>query len=409
LQNFNWRRGQCPGREVNSFMDKFDVAIVGAGPAGSAAAISLARRGYAVALIDKERFPREKLCGDFINPSNWPMLEQLGVTRQLFMQDHEIVTAFRITTDCGAAAEAALPSIDGAPVHGLGLRRFFFDQILLKKAQEQGVTALTGCRIKTLQRQADGWRVGYGLGESLEELTAQVLIGADGRNSWVAHHLGMARGAPRGGNHIGFQLRFKYSQVLRGRVEIHLFPGGYAGVLGLGDGTIKLGMAADRRRLGARVGGGVGVDTLIQSQLLQNPHLKEILRSSEPVGTVRSTYPVYFSPRRSVGDGVLLIGDAARVNEPVSGEGIFFAMRSAAIAAAAIDQAFGRGNFSARELFEYERRCRAEFRLRRGLNGAIRFLMYRPALLTPFVRLSGKKKRLLESLVHAICRPEAAA
>lgn len=390
-------------------MNSFDVAIVGAGPAGSAAAISLARRGYAVALIDKERFPREKLCGDFINPSNWPMLEQLGVTRQLFMQDHEIVTAFRITADCGATAEAALPSSDGAPVRGLGLRRFFFDQILLKKAQEQGVTALTGCRIKTLQRQADGWRVGYGLDQSLEELTARVLIGADGRNSWVAHHLGLASGAPRGGSHIGFQLRFKYSQFLRGRVEIHLFPGGYAGVLGLGDGTIKLGMAADRRRLGARVGGRVGVDALIESQLLQNPHLKEILRLSEPVGPARSTYPVYFSPRRSVDDGVLLIGDAARVNEPVSGEGIFFAMRSAAIAAAAVDQAFSRGNFSARELSEYERRCRTEFRLRRGLNGAIRFLIYRPALLVPFIRLSGKKKRLLESLVHAICRPEAAA
>jgi flavin-dependent dehydrogenase len=106
---------------------------------------------------------------------------------------------------------------------------------------------------------------------------------------------------------------------------------------------------------------------------------------------------------------VLLIGDAARVSEPVSGEGIFFAMRSAAIAAAAVDQAFSRGNFSARELSEYERRCRTEFRLRRGLNGAIRFLIYRPALLVPFIRLSGKKKRLLESLVHAICRPEAAA
>ena len=54
----------------------FDVIIIGAGPAGAASAISLARRGYAVALIDKEEFPREKLCGDFINPSNWPMLAQ---------------------------------------------------------------------------------------------------------------------------------------------------------------------------------------------------------------------------------------------------------------------------------------------------------------------------------------------
>lgn len=216
-------------------------------------------------------------------------------------------------------------------------------------------------------------------------------------------------GAARGGGRIGFQLRLKCSQGLRGRVEIHLFPGGYAEVLGLGDGTINLCLSADRRCLGERVGGRVSIDALLEAHLAQNPHLQEILRLSEPVGTARSTYPVYFPPRRSVGDGVVLIGDAARVNEPVSGEGVFFAMRSAAIAATAVDQAFGRGDFSARELFEYERRCRAEFRLRRGLNGAIRFLMYRPALLAPFIHLSGKKTRLLESVVQAICRPQAAA
>lgn len=390
-------------------MENFDVAIIGAGPAGSAAAILLARRGYAVALVDKEQFPREKLCGDFINPSSWPMLEQLGVTRQLFVQDHEIVTAFRITAGSGAAAEAALPSIDGVPVYGLGLRRFFFDQILLKKARDEGARALLGCRIKALHRQADGWRVGYGRGESLEELNARILIGADGRNSWVAHRLGMASRLEPGGGRIGFQLRLKYSQSLQGKVEIHLFPGGYAGVLGLGDGTINLCLAADRRRLGERFGGRVSIDALLEAHLPRNPHLKEILRLSEPMGPARSTYPVYFPPRRSVGDGVVLIGDAARVNEPVSGEGIFFAIRSAAIAAAAVDQALCRGKVSAREFFQYERRCGAQFRLRRGLNGAIRFLMYRPALLEPFIHLSGKKTRMLESLVHAICRPQATA
>jgi geranylgeranyl reductase family protein len=390
-------------------MDKFDVAIVGAGPAGTAAAILLARRGHAVALVDKEQFPREKLCGDFINPSNWPTLEQLGVTRQLFVQDHEIVTTFRITADTGAVAESALSSIDGAAVFGLGLRRFFFDQILLKKAQDEGVRTLLGCRIKALQRQADGWHVGYGLGESLGELNARVLIGADGRNSWVAHRLGMSSRVARGGGRIGFQLRLKYAQSLPGRVEIHLFPGGYAGVLGLGDGTINLCLAADQRRLGERVGGPVSIDALLEAHLPRNPHLKEILRWSEPMGAARSTYPVYFPPRRSVGDAVVLIGDAAQVSEPVSGEGIFFAMRSAVIAAATVDQALRGGKVSARELFQYERRCGAEFRLRRGLNGAIRFLMYRPALLAPFIHLSGKKNGMLESLVHAICRPEATA
>ncbi len=382
----------------------FDIVIVGAGPAGAAAAISLARRGYAVALIDKEQFPREKLCGDFINPSNWPMLEQLGVARQMFTQDHEIVTAFRLTAVSGALAEAALPALNGSAVHGLGLRRYFFDQILLGQAQAAGVTALLGWRIKSLQRLADGWRVGYGDGDSVQELTARIVIGADGRNSWVAHHLGMARGASKRGGRIGFQLRRKYAPGLGGRVEIHLFPGGYAGLLGLGDGTINLCLAADRRRLGSQV----GIDALMESSLPRNPHLKNILAGSEALGPVRSTYPVYFPPRRSVDDGVLLIGDAARVNEPVSGEGIYFALRSAAMAAEVIDGAFARGDFSARELSSSELRCRAEFRLRRGLNGAIRFLMYRPALLAPFIQLSGKRNRLLESLVHVVCRPEAA-
>ena len=59
-------------------MRAFDIAVVGAGPAGSAAAITLARQGYAVALLDKERFPREKLCGDFINPISRPILRDLG-------------------------------------------------------------------------------------------------------------------------------------------------------------------------------------------------------------------------------------------------------------------------------------------------------------------------------------------
>ena len=64
-------------------MERFDVAIVGAGPAGSSAAIYLARKGYSVALLDKEQFPREKLCGDFLNPVNWPVLRDLEIDREV--------------------------------------------------------------------------------------------------------------------------------------------------------------------------------------------------------------------------------------------------------------------------------------------------------------------------------------
>jgi len=84
----------------------FDVAIIGAGPAGSATAIALARSGYAVALIDKQIFPREKLCGDFVNPINWPIFRDLGVEERLLAQPHTRVTGFCITSYCGASAAA---------------------------------------------------------------------------------------------------------------------------------------------------------------------------------------------------------------------------------------------------------------------------------------------------------------
>jgi flavin-dependent dehydrogenase len=137
-----------------------------------------------------------------------------------------------------------------------------------------------------------------------------------------------------------------------------------------------------------------------------NPHLQSILRQSEPVGAAHSVYPVYFPPRRSYGHGVLLVGDAARVNEPVSGEGIYFALKSGQFAAAAIDQAFRQDDFSAEQLSSYEREYRRAFRMRRGINALIRCLIYRPAIISPLVRFSGARRQLLGSLVQTICQPE---
>jgi flavin-dependent dehydrogenase len=215
----------------------------------------------------------------------------------------------------------------------------------------------------------------------------------------------MSRGAVEQGRAVGFQLRLSYPPGLAGRVEIHLFPGGYAGLLGLGDGTINLGLAADKRC----VRGGARLDSLLESHLPRNPHLKTILQRCEPVGAARSTYPVYFAPHRSVGDRVLLIGDAARVSEPVTGEGIYFAMKSGALAARAVDESFRCGDLSSARLADYQRRCQSEFRLRRGLNRLIRFFIYRPALLSPLVRLSGARALMLKPLVQAICTPDPVA
>src|SRR5258708_37222050 len=116
-------------------MKDFDVAIIGAGPAGSSAAIQLAAKGYFVALLDKEQCPREKLCGDFLNPVNWPMLRELEVEREVLARSHEKVKTFRFTSFSGEEAEVPLPTGKDGTGFGLGLRRFDLDYVLLEKSK----------------------------------------------------------------------------------------------------------------------------------------------------------------------------------------------------------------------------------------------------------------------------------
>jgi len=385
-------------------MAKFDVAIIGAGPSGSATAIALARRGYAVALVDKERFPREKLCGDFVNPINLPIFRALGVEQQILAEDHERVTAFRVTSFLTGEAEAPLPSVDKQTLFGLGMRRASLDSILLQQAEKEGAAAFQDARVGELKRESQAWRLQVDQGGAREELRARILIGADGRNSWVAHRLGLSSPAATQGRALGLQVRLKRARSLAGKVEIHLFPGGYAGVVGVGGDVINLCLAVRKETLPA----GQPMDSLWNAALPRNPNLEEILCTSERVGKTRSIYPIYFSPRRSVGDGVLLVGDAARVSEPVTGEGIYFALRSGLLAADAADRAFRFMDFSAAQLGTYEQACRRLFRARRGLNALLRFLIYRPALFASLIRLSATKRRLVESMIRAICLPEPA-
>ena len=378
----------------------FDVAIVGAGPAGSAAAISLARRGYNVGLIDKQTFPREKLCGDFVNPSNWPIFGELGVDERILAEPHCRVTGFRITAPSGELAETSFSQLNQSRSYGLGLARARLDYVLLQRAGEAGATIQTGCRVQRISKKARGWLLDTSAGENW---SAKILVGADGRNSWVAQQLGMTRRAAMQGRSVGFQMRVKCAGIASGRIEIHLFPGGYAGLVNIGDGTLTLGLAIDKRILPRE-----GIKKfLLTERLAQNPFLKTMLHGCQSIDELRSAYPVYFAKRSSFGEAVLLVGDAARVTEPVSGEGIYFAMTSAMIAAETLDQALRKDDLSAEYLSRYERLCDRALRSRTRLNSLLRFAIYRPALIRPLIRWSARNNRLLGTLVNAVCNPAA--
>jgi geranylgeranyl reductase family protein len=383
-------------------MRLFDVAIVGAGPAGSSAAIALARRGYAVALIDKEQFPRDKLCGDFVNPAIWPIYRDLGIDNEILASNHEKISAIRITSFSGDEAIVPISKQIHEASFGLSINRRDLDYVLLQAALRDGVTVLQRRWIKKLSREPEGWRIHAEHESANEAFRSKILIGADGRNSWVAHHTGLNRNTSPVGKAVGLQFRLKNFHKITGRVEIHVFPGGYAGLVQLGDGTANLCLAVTRDRLPRRRAGNLPA----QLGLLENPFLRELLRNAEFSQEARSTFPVYFPPRRSYDERLLLIGDAAQVIEPVTGEGVYLATVSGLIAAQTVDRCFQRGDFSAARLRASERSFTRTVWRRRELNRFIQYLIYRPALLPSLIRFSSRHREPLASVVNAICLPD---
>ena len=382
-------------------MTQFDVAIVGAGPAGSATAITLAQQGYHVTLIDRAVFPRDKLCGDFLNPINWPVLDELDVRDDILACPHAKISKFRISAADGAQAISSLPVLREHHF-GLGLRRYYLDHALLERAKHVGVSVYEESKVNGVEMDSRGSRLEMDRCGEFVAVRAKLVVGADGRNSWLARQLGVATAKPSGS--VGFQIQLQKVFGLFGSVEIHQFAGGYAGLVRVDADTVNLGFAVRHSLLGK----SVSFENLREKFLSRNPFLNDLLCAAEPVSELRSAWPVHFSARRCFGDGFLLVGDAARVTEPVTGEGIFFALRSGQLAAATIAAALGAGKGSAFRLSEYDRACRKEFGARLRLNSLIRILMYRPKSLSLAIRLLGHRKPLLESLVNAVCLPRAA-
>ncbi len=383
-------------------MKHLDVAIVGAGPAGSSTAIHLTRNGYSVALLDKEQFPREKLCGDFLSPVNWPLLDELGVAREVLARPHEKIRTFRFTSFSGAQSEVPLGKSNDETVFGLGLRRFDLDYVLLEKARRLGVTVLDGWRPKELTRQPRGWILKPDKSDVFEDIGARMLIGADGRNSWVAHHLRLADPATMQGRSVGFQFRLKCARQTTGKVEIHLFPGGYAGVVGLDGDTVTLGMAIEKRRLLD----GRPAQSLLRSILPQNPWLKEMLRSGSGERNALDLSGLFSAPARLCRWGFagrrcrpcqrashrrrnLLRAEKRQTGSKHHGSGV------------------SKGRLFCGPVMLIPAGVPVGFPDALGNQCLLRWLIYRPGLLSPLIRFSGRKRGLLDSLVHTICQPEA--
>jgi geranylgeranyl reductase family protein len=286
---------------------EYDVAIAGGGPAGAACATLCAEAGLRTLVLEKSRFPRDKVCGDCVNPGCWPVLQALGVAEEILAAPHMRITSVTLAGPGGRGVTFPLPfSTPGE----IAITRMIFDDILLRRAARAGAEIRQECPIHAVAREAGGeWRIRT----PNDSFTARHLVAADGRNSTVARLLRAAPAARR--DRIGLQTHLAMPEMAGGVIELHLLREGYCGIAPVGGGVANFCMVATPRQID-------GLKAAISKRF--GIPAEQQWRSIAPLARAR------IGPLR---DGVIYIGDAARVVEPFTGEGIYYALRSAQLAA----------------------------------------------------------------------------
>ncbi|GAB4377662.1 MAG: geranylgeranyl reductase family protein [Salibacteraceae bacterium] len=327
-------------------VESYDVAIVGSGPAGSAAALALEQCRLRVALIDKSRFPRDKICGDALSPDTVNQLFKLSKTLGedfLRNQNKGETRAVKLISPSGYQTELEFAS---RGLKGYVMPRVHFDHLLQSHAvRSTGVTTIFE-PLTDVRHTGNGVELKLKSGRSV---LCQMVVGADGANSAVRrlmHPSGFDE------NHHCAGLRCYFSNVdgfsNNNAIELHFFKNllpGYFWIFPLADNKANVGLgmlsSAARKRK-------VNLKKLLFDLIEHEPALRRRFKHAKSQEKVRGFGLPLGGVKRSIsGDRYLLTGDAAWLINPLSGEGIANAIRSGRIAARHIAACFDSGRFDA--------------------------------------------------------------
>ena len=305
-----------------------DVLVVGAGPAGTVAARQLAAAGLRVRIVDRATFPRAKLCGDTLNPGCLAMLDRIdaAVAKRIRARARAI-TGMTITGPGGVTVKAHYP----ADLVGAALLRRDLDEWLLEAAVRAGASFDPGVAVQRPEVAEDrviGVRSTCGRREY--GLRARVLIAADGRSSRLAASLGLSR-------FVAKPRRWAYGAYFAGVAgmsshgEMHIRGDGYTGVAPLPDGIANVCVVRARANLPA----GQSTAAVIANAIAADRILRDRFAGADAVSDVTVLGPLAVESVAAGCPGMLLAGDAAGFVDPMTGDGLRFAIRGGELAAAA--------------------------------------------------------------------------
>jgi menaquinone-9 beta-reductase len=379
----------------------YDVAVVGAGPAGSAVATYLAREGRRVALVDRSVFPREKPCAEALSPAVEPLLAELGALDSILADQPARLRGFRVYAPNGRFFQgdfAATHDANGKSIFetGLVVARLRLDAALLDAAKRAGAEAREGWRLATLVREGESWRLRSVTGE---ELRARLLIAADGVHSTVAQRLKLHQtGRLR---KVALVAHIRGIARLDDYGEMHVVNRRYVGLAPLEApevGTLcNVAMVVDEASERAKLAGRP--QPFLLEALHTFPQLRGRLDALDVVRKTIAISRIHVVARRIVGDGLLLVGDAAGYYDPFTGEGIYGALASAKLAAGVAGRALAAGTVEQAALAEYQQRHAALFRGKGTVEAIIQSAVQFPPLMNHVAAQLSRRKAMADSLL----------
>ncbi len=340
----------------------YDVIIAGAGPAGSSAAAILGKAGKRVLLIDKSKFPREKTCGDGLTYKCLPLLEKLGVAPDFREQAFFYSAGYSITFSDGSQITVRRKMGDKDAVVYM-MPRFQFDNLLLQNARQHENVFVLEEALVTGAIQNGVWTTGIKVntnGHGQQAFTAPLLIDASGVASKLAVQFGLAkndlknyaltiRGYFDGIDGLGDVVEFIFDKSI--------LPG-YFWIFPLGANSANVGCGTFQHLIVERE---INLRHLLEEFIRHHPAGRK-LKSASLRGPLKGgKIPLGMDFMSRVRNGILFCGDAAGFTDPVTAEGISFAIESGIIAGETALEALVAGNFSERFLQQYDARWQASF------------------------------------------------